>query len=320
MCVATLLTQGSEAEMSIHFPIIDVTSWPTAGEEPMGSKPKVWLEAKDGIRWLFKERHRLHTGDDWAEKVAAEIAGVLGIPHATVELAHRDGKRGIITRDLVQELGGHELVLGNSLLVERDSAYPMANRYHVAEHTVDRVHAILAQPFIGLPAGRPGDLEIRTGPDLFTGYLMLDALIANTDRHHENWAILQMKPKNFNRVAVLCPSFDNASCLGHNLRDDERCDRLMSRDRNRRIAAFVRSSKVRSALYRSRTDKKPLSPHGAFLAMSESSPRAAKCWLMRLSEIPIDKLTDIVSVVPGEIMSEVCRDFTGEMLAENLAN
>lgn len=306
--------------MSIIFPIIDVTSWPTAGEEVMGSKPKVWLEAEGGIRWLFKERHRLHTGDDWAEKVAAEIAGAIGIPHAMVELAKRNCKRGIITRDLVQELDANDLVLGNSLLLESDSAYPMVNRYHVAEHTIDKVHAILAQPFIGIPAGCPDASELQSGPDLFIGYLMLDALIANTDRHHENWAILQMKPQDSNRVAVLCPSFDHASSLGHNLADDERLDRLMSRDKNRKITTYVRNSKVRSALYLTGGDKKPLSPLGAFLAMSQLCPRAAKYWLNRLSEIPTEKLTDIASGVPDEIITGVCRSFIREMLVANCAN
>ena len=227
--------------MPALYPIQNVTHWPTAGDEAMGSKPKVWLSADDGVRWLFKERHRAHTGDDWAEKVAAEVAAVLNIPHATVNLAHRGGKRGIVTRDLVWEVGGQELVLGNSLLVEADSAYPTANRFHVAEHTLDRVYALLAQPFIRLPAGCPDSPALQAAPDLFTGYLMLDALLGNTDRHHENWAIIQMSSQDSKRVAVLCPSFDHASCLGHNLHDEERHDRLTTRSANRAVSAYVRS-------------------------------------------------------------------------------
>jgi hypothetical protein len=306
--------------MSAPYPIRDVTHWPTAGDEAMGSKPKVWLAADDGVRWLFKERHRPHTGDDWAEKVAAEVADALGIPHATIELAHRSGKRGIVPRDLVWEMGGQELVLGNSLLVEADPAYPTANRFHVAEHTLDRVHAILTQPFIGLPASCSASPAVQSASDLFTGYLMLDALLGNTDRHHENWAILQMSPQDSARVAVLCPSFDHASCLGHNLQDKERSERLTTRDVNRQIAAYVRSPKVRSALYRSQADGKPLSPLGAFRAMAERCPGAAGFWMDRLSETPVEKLTDLVAGVPGEIMSDVCRRFVCEMLAENRRN
>lgn len=302
--------------MAEPYPIVDVTAWLVASDEVLGSKPKVWLEADGGVRWLYKERHRNHTGDDWAEKIASEVAARLGIPHATVELARRNGSRGIITRDLVQELGGQELVLGNSLLVEADPGYPTGNRFHVAEHTIDRVFAALAQPFIRLPPGTPEVQEIKTPPDLFAGFLMLDALIANTDRHHENWAIIQMNPKDSERVAVLCPSFDHAACLGHNLDDGERSERLSTRDVNRTVAAFVRSAKVRCALYRSSTDRKSLSPIGAWSAAAERVPDAARYWAGRLADLPAEMLTDIVFRVPNAIMSSTCRTFVCGMVAE----
>ncbi len=286
----------------------------------MGSKPKVWLEAQDGVRWLFKERHRPQTGDDWSEKVAAEVADALGIPHATVELARRDGKRGIITRDLVNEQDASELVLGNSLLVQLDPDYPTENRYHVVEHTVDRVYAILDQPFMELPRGTPNTPALQSSSDVFTGYLMLDALLGNTDRHHENWAILQMAPHEADRRAILCPSFDHASCLGHNLLDTERHERMSSRDRNRTVAAFVRSAKLRSALYRDPADDKPLSPRNAFLTAAQRCPEAASYWLKCLAGVPIARLTDIVNGVPDEIMTDVCRRFVSDVLSENRAN
>ena len=124
------------------YRIHDVSNWPPDRDEVMGSKPKVWLkvpESKPPRFWLFKERHRVHTGDDWAEKIAAEVASALAIPHAVVELASRNGKRGIISRDLVSELGGQKLTTGNELLLETDPKYPSANRYGVAAHTIDRV-------------------------------------------------------------------------------------------------------------------------------------------------------------------------------------
>lgn len=312
--------------MSDLYQIRDVTSWPAAGAEVMGTKPKVWLvsdESSGGdnpVRWLFKERHRLHTGDDWAEKIAATVAELLGIPHSTVELARRGEKRGIVTRDLVKQLGAVDLVLGNSLLVEADPEYPGDGRFHVAAHTWDRVYAALSRPFIGLPAGTPDDPAIRTAPDLFVGYLMLDALVGNTDRHHENWAVLQFESSGPERVAVLCPSFDDASCLGHNLQDDKRRERLAARDPRYGVFAFVRSSKFRSALYRCQDDRRPLSPKDAFLTAAESCPDAAGFWVRRLAQLPSERLTDLVSRVPDEIMTEVCKRFACEMLVENRAN
>lgn len=304
--------------MADPFPILDVTGWPAAGDEAMGSKPKVWLEAVNGVKWLFKQRHRTHTGDDWAEKVAAEVAAVIDIPHATVELAHRGVSRGIISRDLVGELGGTELVLGNSLLVEDDPDYPRANRFHVAEHTLDRVFAVLRQSFIGLPATAPADPALKTAPDLFISYLMLDALVGNTDRHHENWAVLQFNSGGAGRAAVLCPSFDHASCLGHNLGDDERDKRLTTRDQGYTVAAYVR--KARSALYRNESDRKPLSPLDAFRAAAGQYPAAARFWLTKLAAVDPGRLTDIVGRVPNAIMTDIARQFTCEILTHNHTN
>src|SRR5690606_14933665 len=51
------------------------------------------------------------------------------------------------------------------------------------------------------------------------GYLVLDAVIGNTDRHHENWGILRKKTGT-GYVGYLAPSFDHASSLGRELHDE----------------------------------------------------------------------------------------------------
>jgi hypothetical protein len=69
----------------------------------MGSKAKVWLKSPDEENWLFKYvRRDDEQGEDWPEKVAAELAVAFGIPAATVELAERSGKRGVISLDVTQ--------------------------------------------------------------------------------------------------------------------------------------------------------------------------------------------------------------------------
>lgn len=53
--------------------------------EQMGSKPKFWFRRpEDELPWLFKFS-RERTGEDWAEKISAEIADTLQIPAARVE-------------------------------------------------------------------------------------------------------------------------------------------------------------------------------------------------------------------------------------------
>jgi len=50
---------------------------------------------------------------------------------------------------------------------------------------------------------------------------VLDAVIGNTDRHHENWGILLRRTKR-RWMGMLAPTFDHASSLGRELRDETR--------------------------------------------------------------------------------------------------
>ena len=179
--------------MSEPVQVIDVSAWLAVAGEPLGSKRKLWLEnPEDGRRWLFKYRHRPETGDDWSERIAADIAETLGIPHAVVELATRSGEPGVTSLDFTENGRRGELRLGNALLVEDDPSYPENDPRRVAQHTVDTVLRALGQEFILLPKEFPATNEIGTAPELFVGYLMLDALISNQDRHHENWGVLEI--------------------------------------------------------------------------------------------------------------------------------
>ncbi|NMG48138.1 hypothetical protein GO613_08500 [Azoarcus communis] len=74
------------------FPIISITGNQFADVEQLGSKEKFWFW-HEGQKWLFKEARLIQSpqctkcaGEDWAEKVAAEIARLLNIPAATVEV------------------------------------------------------------------------------------------------------------------------------------------------------------------------------------------------------------------------------------------
>ena len=74
--------------MPDSYPIIQVEPEWVLEPEDMGTKEKFWYRnlTDGGREWLFKNP-RENTGEHWAEKIAAEVANVLGIPHATVELA-----------------------------------------------------------------------------------------------------------------------------------------------------------------------------------------------------------------------------------------
>lgn len=102
-----------------------------------------------------------YAGEHWAEKIAAEIAAVLGIPHATVELAQEQGSHvpGVISRDITADVPHGELIHGNDLLVEIEASYPRnrlignTDRHHenwalrVSRHEGGRIRMELAPSY-----------------------------------------------------------------------------------------------------------------------------------------------------------------------------
>jgi len=80
-----------------RFPVVDVSDWRVLALETAGSDEKVWIASESGERALFKP-NRAHPlteqGEDWAEKLVSEVAGLLGVPAAAIDLATRSGARG----------------------------------------------------------------------------------------------------------------------------------------------------------------------------------------------------------------------------------
>ena len=293
---------------------VDVTPWLASGDEMMGTKPKCWLRTPEKAKWLFKRKSRPTSDDDWSEKIAAELAGLLGLPHAVVELATRNGDRGIITRDVVGDQQAEELIPGNSLLVETDPAYPRQECYHVAQHTVQRIFSALRNRRVGCPAWPGLDAQIADACDLFTGYLLFDAWIGNTDRHHENWAILRPREEQGEQL-LLAPSYDHASSLGHNLRDEERHKRCTTNDSGYHIVAYA--AKARSAIHRDETESKAVFTTEAFQIAAGECRTAGIFWLDRLSRATDADATEIVNRVPSRIMTNQAKVFATELLRLN---
>lgn len=305
---------------SYHIYLVDPDL--AEGREIMGSKKKFWFRRSDsGERWLFKYSRNTgssasdaveYCGEHWAEKIAAEIAATLGISHADVQLARHESMPGAIVRDFAEDPRTDELIHGNELLFESDPTYPKAKRRRVREHTIDNVLDALAQHFISLPESSDIPPEIQTPPDLFVGYLLLDVLIGNTDRHHENWGIIS---RDGEERAVLAPSYDHASSLGRELRDSERTGRLNTRDQRYTVEAYTQ--RAHSAWFLDAARKQPLSPLDAFCEAGRRRPEAARVWLDSLHGTSVTHLDDIIARVPEEMMSQAARDFSRRLLAYN---
>ena len=108
--------------MSDSFPIFEVPSDAAEAPEATGTKPKFWLEHPEFGKCLFKQA-RSNTGEDWSEKIAAEIAQLLGLPHhAKQELATYREHPGTLSPLIIPAKGS--LTHGNDILAGIVSNYP----------------------------------------------------------------------------------------------------------------------------------------------------------------------------------------------------
>ena len=282
------------------YPVLEVKYEWHLGTEAMGTKRKFWYRdpsSRDATRWLFKIP-RPNTGEHWAEKIAAEIARLLDIPHAQVELATCSGQRGSATKSFRRER--QELIHGNQILRDIVAGYDPRKTFHQSSHTLENIWVVMEHFFVDSDDARRARIRVAE-------YLVLDALIGNTDRHHENWGILRERHGKQRRDTV-APSFDHASSLGRELHGTRR-DLLLAEDR---AGTYV--ERGRGAIFRSADDHHGPSPlqlaRYGFRSYRESFLPA----LRKIESLDRNAVREIVLRVPGEWMSCSERKFAIEMM------
>jgi len=296
------------------YPIRQIDRLQAEDIEYLGTKRKFWFTT-NGRRFLFKAEER-GTGEDWAEKVVCELARLLGIPHVDYDLAHEyEGQRpiqpGVLCPAFVPR--PQILILGNQLLVIRDPDYPAAEdrKYGVRKYTVEAVAdiaSVLKPPALEWMQNTPAGITTALG--VFTGYVMLDAWVANQDRHHQNWGAIWEAPD-----LRLAPTFDHGASLARNLTDEERKERLHTRDRNRTVEQFC--GRARSGFYSAEQKEKTVLALDVFWRFAERDPAAARIWLGKLAEITHVAVDAILAEIPPQRMSPVTREFTLKLLMTN---
>ena len=220
--------------MNKYFEVVEVNPDWALDQESMGTKAKFWYRNNgDGTDtdWLFKYP-RPNTGEHWAEKIAGEVAEALAIPHARVEFAVFEGERGTATESFARDRRG--LFHGNQLLSLTVLGYDLGKRYHQSYHTLQNIFNVF-QSIVFAVSSDPSEIEYRAenAEAQFAEYLILDAVIGNTDRHHENWGLLREWTGDDWQIR-LAPTFDHASSLGRELSDEHR-EALIREERIREI-------------------------------------------------------------------------------------
>ncbi|MBK9696690.1 MAG: hypothetical protein IPO80_04555 [Propionibacteriaceae bacterium] len=302
---------------------IDVSDWVLLGVEQAGTNSVIWLrDPNDHERvWLHKNTSTpistgVEQGEDWAEVAATHVAVALGVPCADTRLCRRHGRRGSLS--LSVRPNGHDLNEGRVALL---SAHSPGYVPHVeGEKTVDPARPGVKRPGHSLaniktalhgvqaPPGFKGPAAM-SGFDVFVGYVILDALVANRDRHEQNWAVL--RPQLVGLPDRLAPSYDHGGSLGYNLSDAERERRLSDPIS---LTAWARKGTAHRFEH---VGQAPSLVDHAVAAISLASPEAAQWWQGRLASLDLSPLSAVLAQgVPG--MSLPAATFTNKLLNLNL--
>lgn len=309
--------------MTPPYPIYLVRSGPgdvrpAQALETMGSKAKRWLRNARTGRLVMLKFARAGSGEDWSEKVAFEIGRRLGIPCPRIDLARTESQQGVLCWDFLRrksfgtpDATHLSLIHGNELLLRSNADYPSGRSYRVSKHTLHAVHEVL-QGQAHLVRTDALGLTRFDAFGAFVGYLLLDALIGNTDRHHENWGLISSRHSKPART-WLAPSYDHASSLGRELNDDKRRRRLDGSGRGT-LQGYAEAA---GSAFWADSGSRQLGTLEALRLAGERRPDALSTWLAQLETVPEELLFRAVERVPISRLSPLGKRFTCEILRYN---
>ncbi|WP_232784619.1 hypothetical protein [Mycobacteroides chelonae] len=291
--------------------VVSIDDWSVAGVETQGQHEHYWYK-HDGVRertWLFKPARsdRQHSArEDVVEKLGCEIARLVGVPAARVELATLAGQPGA----LVEDARPHqwELQLGQVLMSEVLPDYDPSDRNHPG-YNVNNIRHALAR----FAAPPEFDSSVRFSAfDVFAGYLLLDALLAHCDRHERNWAVIRPRSDEPQGEA-LCASFDHASSLGFGLSDQKR-EEYLTGSRGDSVAGWATRARARRFERRAGETCQTLVDL-AKSAFDLCAPATREYWRARLLSVECGSVDDVVAAAPD--LTDIARRFTVELVTIN---
>lgn len=263
--------------------ILDVSQWEADDKHQIsGTRAKYWLEEPTSKEHYMFKVAREHTGDAWAEKIAAEVGKLLGFTMMDVEIAMMNNIEGVLSKKFTHHT--EELFEGGDLIT---SLLPEFDRYQLEGYTFDNITKVLSEfdldkDFISIP--------------------LFDALIGNQDRHCDNWGVISTKTGY-----KLAPIYDNGASLGFALQEERIINML--KDQNM-FRAFTNRG---TTLIGIGSKKKP--KHLDLLSVIlQQYPNELDANLNRLIQLNQVNLEKIVQLIPNSIMRDIYKEWVVKLL------
>jgi hypothetical protein len=239
---------------------------------------------------------------DWSEKIVERLANILGLPVAQYEFAtaHLNESpkpiEGVISVDCIPADAD---VSSGGFFLRQTFNDKLSRKYNI-ENILNALNIRSVKPPSNWKQQIP---EIDTAAKLFVGYLMLDALVQNEDRHGSNWSVMSIEGK-----LELTSSFDHGVSLGSRNSDDDKLSRSVSEHTNE--SSFSHFKQLEGL--------ETVSVFNVFRRAVALEPVTAKIWLGRLALIDSDKIDEIFKLIPEQRITPTAASFAKLLLLENL--
>jgi hypothetical protein len=113
---------------------------------------------------------------------------LLSIPCAEYHLAVHSGTYGVISQRFLPAAGS--FIPANMILSRADSVYDGSLKFRQVRYTLLATVGLLRMLELKPQPGIALSYQHLRAYEMFIGYILLDVLVGNTDRHHENWGVV----------------------------------------------------------------------------------------------------------------------------------
>lgn len=314
--------------------------------ESRGSRYKLWITLENQPNpWLLKFP-RADTGEHWAEKVAAEIGTLIGVKCARVELAQCGNQLATICESFDPDVRWQLVEFDEWGLIDEPSPSPGDTVFSTDIDSID-IDGVVFWPGseimgLGIPGydtsreaqfrqkqhnvdnvitavkafieyyGSGGTKYSAPLLEQLASYTILDGLIGNTDRHHENWMIKQGFSDGDVRFSV-APSYDHATSLGRELSDEQR-QRIL--DSNGVLGYLQRG---RGGVFDVEQGERAPAPLALAQLICARWPHYVHSTLQRIEVVHDAEFRNIIERVPSQFMSKLAKKFAYQSITASKA-